>query len=225
MEVLACPHCDRLFRLTPPALGKQIRCRGCRQLFHVPRDTSNVPISRTALHTVAPDDGAAGPPVAGECVVDGRDARRCPRCEHSFWMSAKLADKVIRCRRCKATFRVAGLAGVGHGTFQQPPPPRPANQLPGIVPCIFDDIGDLIEEILPREAARVNVPSVVRPQVVTEVSLHDGSGAATVVAIVLGGACALPATQLILWWVFAKDPLGIATMLPEAVRWLAPEQF
>ena len=34
-----------------------------------------------------------------------------------------------------------------------------------------------------------------------------------------------PATLLILWWVFGKDPLHIAPMLPEAVRWLAPDHL
>jgi hypothetical protein len=44
-------------------------------------------------------------------------------------------------------------------------------------------------------------------------------------SVVLGGLTALPATLLILWWVFGKDPLHIAPMLPEAVRWLAPDHL
>ena len=32
-------------------------------------------------------------------------------------------------------------------------------------------------------------------------------------------------TLLILWWVCGKDPLHIAPMLPEAVRWLAPDHL
>jgi uncharacterized RDD family membrane protein YckC len=54
----------------------------------------------------------------------------------------------------------------------------------------------------------------------------DAGGAlAGLAAVVLGGLTALPVTLLILWWVFGKDPLHIAPMLPEAVRWLAPDHL
>jgi hypothetical protein len=64
-------------------------------------------------------------------------------------------------------------------------------------------------------------PSAVRPA-------SDGQSSnstADLIAIILGGACALPVTQLILWWAFHQDPFSIADKLPEHWRWIAPENL
>ena len=48
------------------------------------------------------------------------------------------------------------------------------------------------------------------------------------IKIVLGGLVALPATQLILWWLpgtWARDPLSLAPKLPAYVSFLAPEKM
>jgi hypothetical protein len=44
-------------------------------------------------------------------------------------------------------------------------------------------------------------------------------------AIVAGGAVALPIAQLILWWVMGRDPLNLAPTLPASLEWIAPAEF
>lgn len=233
VEVLACPHCDRLFRTTPSVLGKKIRCRGCRKVFHVPKDTSSVPVGPVLVAAAGAHDQQA-PPLALECVVNGCDARRCPDCGRTFTMKPAFAGKVIRCRGCKTFFRVAATenpaaATVAAGTasdqaaWQHPlgravePAPPPVPPEPP-APPIFEDIGDVLDELVPGET----VASVVRPRLIQGLPQSSARPVAMLSAILLGGFLALPATQLILWRVFHKDPLGIARLLPESLRWLAP---
>ncbi len=171
-EVLACPHCDRLFHLTPEVLGKKIRCRGCRQVFHVPRDTTSVPLAASVASGQA---AQAEPPipVAIATVENGRDVRSCPTCGRMFGMKPALIGKTIRCRRCKVNFLVEATSPASSEPaapaspaaqpqpvrhFHAPPPPsRPAAPRP----MIFEDIGDLLEDLLPDEK---EVASVVRPR-------------------------------------------------------------
>jgi hypothetical protein len=47
----------------------------------------------------------------------------------------------------------------------------------------------------------------------------------SLIGIVMGGVVALPVTQMILWWGLRRDPLGLAAMLPEALRWITPDQL
>jgi len=196
LEVLACPHCLRLFHATPAALGKKIRCRGCRQIFHVPRDTSSVPLG-AAVHAAANGDE---PRVAIACVKNGRDTRRCPQCAREFLMKPAFVGKTIRCRGCKASFRVAATEYT----------------LPS--PMVSDDVG----KVMPNPPANERVLHAVRPCYAQLVQRHSNSPMAGLVAVVLGGLCALPMTQLILWWGFAKDPIKLAGSIPHALQWLVP---
>lgn len=100
MEVLACPHCDRMFHATPAILGKLIRCRECRRNFRVPTDPSTAELGRE------PDEPQREILVAVECVVQGVDARRCPACGRTFAMQPKFVGKRIRCRGCRVPFVV-----------------------------------------------------------------------------------------------------------------------
>jgi hypothetical protein len=153
-EILACPHCDRMFRETPAVLGKKIRCRGCRQIFHVPKDTSSVPLDAPAT---AEGERSAAPPTAAPCVVDGQDARSCPECGRVFLMNPAYAGKKIRCRGCKALFRVtASEASADSGAHT-----KETSQAASIQ-TVFDDIGDILDGLRPGES----VDCVVRPRAV-----------------------------------------------------------
>ena len=191
------------------------------------------------------EEHAEVPPAATMCVVDGRDARRCPECGRAFAMKAAFAGKTIRCRGCKAHFRVTatpqvlaepGVAAAyqereraagsqdpppSPARFQPPPPPVSAAAAAIPLPTIFEDIGDILDELTPGE----KVASVVRPKNAAAQPRSEDSPVVGLIAVVFGALCALPATQLIVWWAFGKDPLRIAKMLPEALRWLAPAQF
>lgn len=182
------------------------------------------------------------PPPATMCVVDGRDARRCPECGRAFAMKAAFAGKTIRCRGCKAPFRVTAtpqvLAEPGAAAayqqreraaasqapppsparFQPPPPPVPAAAAAIPLPAIFEDIGDILDELTPGE----KVASVVRPKNAAVLPRSEDSPVVGLIAVVFGGFCALPATQLILWWVLDKDPFKLASSLPEVLQWIAP---
>jgi hypothetical protein len=150
-DVLACPHCDRMFRETPEVLGKKIRCRGCRQIFHVPKDTGSIPVEAPAS---AEGERCTAPPVAATCVVDGQDARSCPECGRVFLMKPAFAGKKIRCRVCKALFRV-----IASGAPSDAPVHAEEAQPSASSYTIFEDIGDLLEELRPGE----RVECVVRP--------------------------------------------------------------
>ena len=89
-------------------------------------------------------------------------------------------------------------------------------------PHAAEDIGDVLEDADSNQQC----PVATATRSYRKASGNDAGGAlAGLVAVVLGGLTALPATLLILWWVFGKDPLHIAPMLPEAVRWLAPDHL
>lgn len=147
-EVLACPHCSRLFRTTPDALGKKIRCRGCRQVFHVPRDTESVPLGPPE---VSIEHDSSGPPVARVCVVNDKEARRCPACERAFVMKPAFVGKTIRCRGCKSPFLVLSREEKPQAALD------PSENAEGRT--VFDDIGDILEQLALGEV----VASVVRP--------------------------------------------------------------
>lgn len=234
MEVLACPHCDRSFQVTPAALGKKIRCRGCRGIFHVPNDTTGVPLGRL-LSAAALDEPLPPPAIPG--MVDGHDARGCPECGRTFRMKDSFAGKTIRCRGCKMTFRVeatesatssrtlpeqqlapAGEAGKPAPARPLQPPPRPAPPVrqPGPPPTVFEDMGDVLPELLPGE----QVASVVRPRKPPAAAIPS-SLVATMIAVVLGGICSLPAVLVILRLVSKQKFEAVAAMLPEfLVGWL-----
>lgn len=188
------------------------------------------------------EEHAEFPPPATICVVDGRDARRCPECGRAFAMKAALAGKTIRCRGCKAPFRVTAtpqvLAEPGAAVayqereraaaaqapppsparFPPPPPPVPAAAAAIPLPTIFEDIGDILDELKPGK----KVASVVRPKNAAALPRSEDSPVVGLIAVVFGGFCALPATQLILWWVLDKDPFKLASSLPEVLQWIAP---
>lgn len=198
MEILACPHCTRLFRVANEVLGKTIRCRGCRQAFHVPADRAGIgPGSKKNSEGCDDSDSL---PVAYQCVIGDRDARQCPECSRSFLMKPAFVGKTIRCRGCKASFRVAATE----------------DTLPS--PMVSDDVG----EVMPNPPADERVLHAVRPCYAQSVQRHSSSPMAGLVAVVLGGLCALPMTQLILWWGFAKDPMKLAGSIPHALQWLVP---
>lgn len=196
-----------------------------------------MPLGRAVLPPAEADGEDGGPPMAIVCQIQGRDARRCPACGREFLMKPSFLGKLIRCRGCKAPFRVAGpVQEIGERpalNHRQPAaakvatqrqfnfPPRPVPFPPKPLPTVFDDIGDLVDELLPHE----KVASVVRPRPVVAAIRPANDSVASVLALVGGGVCALPITQLILWWVFNQDPLGVAKILPEFLRWLAPAQF
>jgi uncharacterized protein YbaR (Trm112 family) len=193
VDILACPHCNRSFVETPAVRGKTIRCRGCREVFHTPQDTTTVrpgPASPNAVDT-------GFPLLAVACFVDGCDARRCPACARTFLMRPTFLGKTIRCRGCKVSFRVEAT------------------------PTTLDEASDIVEA--GHDDARV--APAVRPQAVAYARDPSASPLAGMVAVVLGGVCALPITQLILWWGFDKDPMKLAAALPQAIQWLAPGHF
>ena len=168
------------------------------------------------------------PPTAIACVVDDRDARRCPECGRTFAMKAALVGKTIRCRGCKAPFRVGAtlqspagpVASVGNqGRAPVAPSPSvPATATSSPRPTIFEDIGDILDEIIPGE----RVASVVRPQNAAAPSRAEANPFYGLIAVAFGGLCAIPTTQLILWWVLGKDPLRLASSLPDVLRWIVP---
>jgi hypothetical protein len=132
--------------------------------------------------------------------------------------------------RSEPSVPATGSAEPPH-SFAMPPPPAPPHSTvratqaavdePGDPPAA-EDIGDLLEDADAEEQC----PAAMPVQSYRTVAKSDAGGAlAGVIAVVLGGLTALPATLLILWWVFGKDPLHIAPMLPEAVRWLAPDHL
>jgi len=238
VDILSCPHCDRVFRAKAAVLGKTIRCRGCCGPFYVPRDPSTAPTARP------PTDGGshapASTPLALAGTVGGRPVWSCPSCTRTFAMHPRFAGKSIRCRGCRCSFYVpAGTldqaaapmrpvpsngatatkeshnASTASNRATKAPPPVPRAE-PGAA-AVSDDVGDVVD----HPSRGMAVPSAVRPAS----DRQSSNSTADLIAIVLGGACALPVTQLILWWVFHQDPFSIAKRLPQPWRWIAPEHL
>ena len=176
MEVLACPHCERMFNAVHAIFGKVIRCRGCRKPFRIPNDLSigtPPPEANEPQHRML---------IAMECVIDGVDARRCPACRRTFSMQRKFVGKVIRCRGCQTPFFVVANsrtppsvttpssgslakseveaapvdACVSEPAFSGPVPPVVASS------DVSDDGGDVLDEAPAGEPGPVLV--AVRPR-------------------------------------------------------------
>lgn len=180
MDVLACPHCDRMFHATPSLLGKAIRCRECRKTFRVPADLT------TAEFGPEPETPQPEILIAVECVVQGVDARRCPACSHTFSMQTKFIGKRIRCRGCRELFVVlASTQAVGEpattedvsegGFIEDPPNPAHVSTPPSLPdpeshlePEAADDSASVIHEdggdVLAVEPAGDPLVVAVRPR-------------------------------------------------------------
>lgn len=179
MEVLACPHCDRMFHATPAILGKAIRCRECRKTFRVPADLASAELGPER------DSAQAEIPTAVECVVQGIDARKCPACSRAFSMQAKFVGKTCQCRGCGSPFIVLASSGAAAasgvedlstpkpavaGTNSLDPSPKssepdslaepPRETAPDAPPVVHDDGGD----VLAAEPADEPVWVAVRPR-------------------------------------------------------------
>lgn len=178
MNVLACPHCGRQFRVVPAVMGHTIRCRGCERMFVVPAD--GLPAQARMAAAPGPDAALAG-------MFEGTAVRSCPTCGHTFAMQPRLAGKAIRCRKCRSTFRV-----------------------------LHEE-----ERVPPAEGARL--AEAVRPSR-DYLSGHVG-GVAELIAVLVGGLLAFPASQLICWWGMDWDPFGVARKLRPELQWLAPEHL
>jgi hypothetical protein len=229
MEVLACPHCDRLFQVSPAALGKKICCRGRRGIFHMPHDTTSVPLTPLRAASIADE---SLPPLAIPCVIDGHDARSCPACSRTFRMKESFAGKTIRCRECQVTFRVQATepslaesaspeaAPIAANGSPAPPPLQPtlaARETRPPPPTIFEDMGDVLEDLGPGE----QIPSVVRQRTAPRVSPAPNSTVGFMLAVVLGRVRAVPVTLALLRFISPKQFDSIAGMLPEfIVAWL-----
>jgi uncharacterized protein YbaR (Trm112 family) len=239
-DVLECPHCKRQFLVTPAVLGKKIRCRGCRLPFRIPAGMPAAPPAQRFVPRL---------PKATRAIVDGMDVRCCPVCGRAFAMRQSLGGKTIRCRACRNMFLVEATDGVpptsdrgepsvpATGSAEPPhsftmprTPSPPHSTVPVSEPAIdeqedphaAEDIGDVLEDADSNE--QYPVATVSRSY--RKAAGTDAGGVfAGLAAVVLGGLTALPTTLLILWWVFGKDPLHIVPMLPEPVKWLAPDHL
>ena len=198
----------------------------------MPRDTSTVPI---ATIPAARSGEPEALPLALACSVKGRDCRSCPTCGRVFEMRDNLSGKAIRCRGCESSFRIGSSEPGGsaktpvvHDTASPCSSPAAAASVPSVMTqredyasnATDDDIGD----VLASRQGDEHVPSVVRPRRVGARS-RSGGGLATVLSILLGGVCALPISQLILWWGLRQDPLNTVKILPPALRWIAPDSL
>jgi hypothetical protein len=147
-------------------------------------------------------------------------------------MRASLAGRPIRCRGCKTMFRIGQSEAVGSAkapVVRAPPVPYSSTAAAPPVPsasahrgklavhATVDDIGDVVEGPQGDECG----PSVVRPRG-GGARNHSGGVVTTALSVLLGGVCALPISQLILWWGFRQDPFETVKMLPPAMRWIAP---
>jgi len=200
----------------------------------IPRDTSSVPLGAFE----APFDlDALLPTQAIACVIGGQDARSCPACGRTFRMRDSFVGKTIRCRGCKTSFRVAATeptvpkparpqaaeaapAGSGAPPVSQPPlqpPPKPSAAQTPPQPTIFEDVGDLLDDLVPGE----KVPTVVRPLRVPQLSPPSSSSIAVVISVVFGGVCSIPITLVLLRIISKERFERLASVLPEfLVGWL-----
>lgn len=146
-------------------------------------------------------------------------------------MQPAFVDKTIRCRGCQAPFRVAATPAT---TPREPQPPEPAlprsrgpagppassSPVPPPVsrplPTVFDDVGAVLGAILPGE----RVASVVRPRKLPPQRRTDSTAAATLVAILLGGACAVPVVFFILKRIAPEQYQELIRLLPPFLRFV-----
>ncbi|MFM8494701.1 MAG: hypothetical protein ACKOEM_04140 [Planctomycetia bacterium] len=199
----------------------------------MPHDTTTVPL-REREAFAALDDLLTPPAIP--CVINGQDARRCPDCGRVFRMKESFAGKMIRCRGCKVTFRVraskptlaeparpavapvqSNEAAAPTGPLYAPHPPAAPAQQRAPPPTIFEDVGDMLDELLQGE----QVPSVVRPRNAPRRSPTPSNTFPAMIAVVFGGVCALPATAWILATFFPDRCREILKSLPDTIRsWL-----
>jgi hypothetical protein len=164
------------------------------------------------------------PPLAISCVIDGRDSRRCPECDRAFAMKPAFAGKVIRCRGCKSSFRVAAATedALAHQAGAPSPPPSdvkpPSSDAADRQPkapfqepaggTVFDDMDD-IGEVLGEAQAGEPVEMVVRPRNPVRPAPTVKTPLAMIFEVVVGGMVSIPIVIGILWYGLGKDPLGV----------------
>lgn len=236
VEVLACPHCDRMFHAAPAILGKAIRCRGCRKPFRIPADPESAELSPL------PGDREPESLTAIECVIDGVDARECPACGRAFSMQPRFVGKKIRCRGCRVPFVVAATSpkAASIAVSERRPvskvekkmaaqPARAAlptsvsepDQTVAEPPVISADVGEVLD-VVPMDEP---VLAAVRPGRLPRRQANTTEVLAPVIAVVMGGLMALPVTQLILWWGLGLDPLKIGRAMPQSLKGVVPVKF
>lgn len=85
------------------------------------------------------------------------------------------------------------------------------------LPTVFEDIGDVLEDLLPGE----RVASVVRPKNAAARAKPETEALATLVAIVFGGVCAVPITLWLLKIIAPREFAKLSTVLPDFLTsWL-----
>jgi hypothetical protein len=232
LDVLVCSHCHSRFRASPAAVGEVIRCRACNDLFSPPRPTASVAPGPDAGKHTKPT-----PPIVSDLrSAHGRLSGACPICNHVFSMPRGVSGAPIRCRGCRSLIVVKGKQVVGEVA---PGPPesnsrlgqssdqglcglgeRASSPVMGQRTLVHDDIDDAPAKELQAESS---APVMRRPG---SVSRRRSSGVVSVlIPVILGGVCALPIAQGILWWFFRHDPLRIVDTLPPRVRWIAPSEL
>jgi len=100
---VTCPRCGKSARAPDDAVGKKVRCQGCRGLFIVE----------------APWPSRSGPPGVGQRpTVTARHAFPCPNCGSELEVNRQLIGQIITCRECEQQIKV--------------PPPKPSTLPTGV---------------------------------------------------------------------------------------------
>ncbi len=170
-----------------------------------------------------------------ESLSNSETAVNCPKCGGLFRIPAGLSrDATIECPHCSAELTVQDLmdaipaAKIGKGRGSAAAPSVVINEgnsgtaEPGRSRHAFDDQEFTIPKPL-KTAIRTRHRAAVEGTASEQVPLARSkstrrtssfakkkSGPGEILKIILGGLAAIPVAQLVLWWVFAADPLNMA---------------
>jgi hypothetical protein len=146
-----------------------------------------------------------------------------------FRMTSAVVGKTIRCRGCREIFgvkatmpktaevtRVENLPSQYTAATEPAASTRPSRPPTPPAP-IFEDTGDVLDDPLPGAHAA----STVQSRFVPRPSVFPSGPLATMVAVVLGGVCAVPATLVILRFVSPEQFERVAELAPKFLTdWL-----
>lgn len=182
-----------------------------------------------------------------EFLSNSETAVNCPRCQGLFRMPAGLPrDASLECPHCEAELSVTDLLGaipvakIAKRTGTSSDPVVVVNESPftgadssrsrhAIDDQEFTIPKPLKTALRSRHRPQPDSPDTLQTPVARSKSTRKKSsfapqktGPAEIVKIILGGLLAIPVAQLVLWWVFAADPLNLAERIYNVVPGIVP---
>lgn len=170
---------------------------------------------------------------------------KCKACESEIRLPTNVKDTAkIQCPLCQSTFRISDVTGPPVATIITEEEEAVGVEIESVpvVDRVVSDGDQGMDAIVPApsyatttatgraKAQGIQIDSTDRKQKARKSGSKSSkrafvkkrSKASDFLKFVLGAVLAVPVAQLVLWWLFAQDPLGIAPTVGKYVPFIVP---